>query len=66
MKTTYRCHFQLKARLHTKNYVYSEEGIGAFKDGFWINRDLQLTKSDDCMFWIPPSQIEYIYKEKKK
>lgn len=40
------------------------ECIAYFKEGFWINEEYQITLGDDCKFWIPPSQISYIEKEK--
>lgn len=46
--------------------VESTEGIRAFKDGFWINSDLKLTKGMDSKYWIPPSQIKLITKMKNK
>lgn len=42
--------------------VVDEGGIDRFKDGFWINGKMKLTKGDDCHVWIPPSQIQMIEK----
>lgn len=57
--TEYRCWFNFKGSIAV---VTSEEGVGAFKDGFWITGTLQLTKGADCQFWIPPSQLVMIEK----
>jgi len=40
-------------------------GLQAFKDGFWINARGELTVGDDCLYWIPPSAILHIKKERK-
>ena len=42
--------------------VESTEGIGAFKDGFWINDALEYTKGSDCKYWVPPGRILVIQK----
>jgi hypothetical protein len=59
-KTVYRCEFLFKGEVHS---VRSEEGIAAFKDGFWITADLKYTKGSDCRYWIPPTVIEYVAKD---
>ena len=44
----------------------SDEGIGAFKDGFWINTEFKYTKGSDCVVWIPPHAILFIDKVAKE
>lgn len=56
-KRTYRCEFTFK---RIGRYVRCDDGIAAFKDGFWLNADLRFTKGSDAKFWIPPHAIEYI------
>jgi hypothetical protein len=43
--------------------AYSKEGIGAFKDGFWIDADLCYCKTSKVKYWIPPHKIRYISKD---
>ncbi len=43
-------------------YSAQAEGLGSFKDGFWISEKMELVKSVDCKYWIPPSQIVLIEK----
>ena len=59
-KTHYRCEFRWKSGVA---YVHSDEGIAAFKDGFWLDAFFNYTKGGKCCYWIPPSQILYIQKE---
>lgn len=56
-KRTYRCEFIFK---RIGRYVCCDEGIAAFRDGFWLNANLRFTKVSDAKFWIPPHAIEYI------
>lgn len=69
-KTIYRCEYILNvsgiAPGSQNRCVRSEDGIGDFVDGFWINDDYQFTKGSDAKFWIPPSCIRYISKDKIK
>lgn len=52
-------------QLHGRPIAVSTEkdGIHAFREGFWINDKLKLTKFSDCRYWIPPSQILYVEKQ---
>lgn len=59
-QTTYWCYFEL---LGVVQRVKSTKGIEVFKDGFWINRDKELTTGSDCVTWIPPTRIRYIDKQ---
>ncbi len=61
IKIRYRCEFKFSG---TRMSVSSDRGIGAYRDGFWINADNELTVGIDAKYWIPPSQIEYISKDK--
>ena len=56
----YRCEFNLNGN---RLAVYSSEGIQAFKDGFWIDMEMELTYGEDAKFWVPPGQIIYITKD---
>ena len=40
----------------------SENGIGEFMYGFWVTKDLEFTKGENCLYWIPPHRICYIKK----
>ena len=62
-RTVYRCEFRRWGG--EKSAVRSTEGIGAFCNGFWINANLELTKGDDSLYWIPPAAIIYIAKEEQ-
>lgn len=61
--TIYRCEFDF-ARYGPEMpcCVRSTEGIDEFKDGFWLNLDLQFTKGADARYWVPPHKIRYIAK----
>jgi hypothetical protein len=41
--------------------VYSD-CIAELKGGFWLNNNLQFTRGNDGMIWIPPSRIIFITK----
>lgn len=45
--------------------IGSTEGIDEFKDGFWLNLDLQFTKGSDtrARYWVPPHKIRYIARD---
>lgn len=60
-KTVYMCEFNMDTA-----YMHVEGGsIADFKDGFWLNDEYKLTKGSDAKFWMPPSSIIRISKEKK-
>ena len=59
-KTVYRCEFVFQG---DNRVVRSEDGICVFKDGFWVDGDYKFTQSNNCRYWIPPSQISYIAKD---
>ncbi len=61
-KIRYRCEFKFNKVMGIM-YVTSDRGIGAYRDGFWINEDYKLTVGIDAKYWIPPSQIEHIAKD---
>ena len=42
--------------------VDTEQGIGEFCDGFWIDADYDLTRGEGAKYWIPPSAIKFIEK----
>ena len=64
-KTIYRCAYSPPHRkLESTAYVDSEGGIADFKDGFWITKNGKFTKGAHCVFWIPPSSIQYVVKIK--
>lgn len=56
-KRVYRCEFTMHG---IGRYVRCEDGLAAFKDGFWITDEYQYTKGSDARFWIPPSAILYV------
>ncbi len=56
-KPKYICIFEFKGR---ELQAESSEGAWVFKQGFWINGDLQYTGNSDSRFWIPPHKISYI------
>jgi len=72
MSYTYRCYFEFKelkqgiiySRSDIHRVSYSNDGIWAFTNGFWITHELKFTKGSDAKYWIPPSQILYIEKVK--
>lgn len=55
----YQCWFIFK---DTTCVVVGREGVGEFKDGFWITGNMKLTKGADSQYWIPPSQLIRIEK----
>lgn len=61
-KTIYRCRFYFRNNIEPFD-AFSEEGIIAFKNGFWVDSDLSYTKLNGARYWIPPHKIEYIAKE---
>jgi hypothetical protein len=64
----YRCYFNftvIHRRDGDNHHVESDEGIAAFRIGFWINDDIKLTKGADAKYWIPPSQIIRIEKRQE-
>jgi len=36
--------------------------IADAQSGFWINRDYEFTRGEDCLIWIMPSSITYVEK----
>jgi len=58
-KTVYVCVFQF---MGARDQARSEDGIGDFRHGFWLNEDKEFTKGSDCKHWIPPSKIEHVMK----
>ena len=56
-----RYHCVFKFDNHRKS-VYSDNGIAAFSDGFWVTKDFRYTVLSDCEYWIPPSAILYVRK----
>lgn len=59
-ETFYNCVFNFR---DTIVRVDSTKGIDAFRDGFWINSDMEYTVGSDCKYWIPPHAIKFIEKE---
>lgn len=64
MKDYYQCLCLLQTTmvpqvltLTDKPDIQGLERFAAFKDGFWINEDLELCLPDAGKYWIPPSQI---------
>ncbi len=58
MDTMYYCYFLFYDKLqctHAKN-------ISVFQKGFWVGIDFNYTNGSDCVYWIPPTKIEYIKK----
>jgi hypothetical protein len=51
--------------LHIMTVRYSYDGVSAFRDGFWIDKCFRFTKGSKGVYWISPSQIQYIQKVKK-
>lgn len=43
--------------------VETTKGIDAFRDGFWVNSDMEYTVGSDCLYWIPPNAIKFIQKQ---
>lgn len=60
-KVVYVCEF----RMDTAYMFVEGDSIADFKDGFWVNDKYEFTKGSDCNFWMPPSSIIRISKEKK-
>ena len=44
--------------------VDSLKGLDAFRNGFWINAELDYTYGQDSKYWIPPNMIQFIQKTK--
>lgn len=68
MKIIYRCAYEFVIFLDGRDgvrSVYSEKGIDVFQYGFWINYDFEFTQGSDAKYWIPPSKIMYISKDKQ-
>lgn len=69
-KTIYRCEYLLPTPLSApgteKRCVRSEGGIAEFVNGFWINDDYEFTNGSDAKYWIPPTNIRFISKDKIK
>ena len=40
------------------------DSLHEVKDGFWVDRDFDYTKSDSGMYWIPPAGIKVVEKVK--
>jgi len=65
----YKCWFMFNTNpksqldLYIGSVNYSNDGICAFTNGFWITNERKFTKGSDCKYWIPPSQILYIEKQ---
>lgn len=55
----YECKFTFQSSMFT---VFSEDGIGAFCNGFWIDQSFNFTKLSDGVYWIPPSVILFVKK----
>jgi hypothetical protein len=63
MRPRYRCEFVFhNGGPQHQLTAYSTEGIAAFRDGFWINEQLEYSNGNDVRYWIPPHQILYIAK----
>lgn len=68
--TGYRCWFKYRGQSLS---VISMRGVGAFKEGFWLNEEWNLIEyvfgaeeSDYiCHIWIPLSKIEYVVCERE-
>jgi hypothetical protein len=43
--------------------VESKQGLSAFADGFWLDKDnkLAIENCTECRKWIPPSKIENVF-----
>lgn len=60
-KVVYVCEFRMDAAfMHVEG-----DSIADFKDGFWINDNYELTVSSDAKYWMPPSSIIRITKERE-
>ena len=59
----YICIFVFKGEIY---YTYSDRGIHVFREGFWVNENLNLTDSLDMKYWIPPHKINYIEKYEER
>lgn len=57
----YRVWFTIRVSSHLQAF---ETGLGPanFKDGFWVNKDLEHSNASDVLYWVPPSQLLYIEK----
>ncbi len=60
-KVVYVCEF----RMDTAYMFVEGVCLADFKEGFWIDEDYKFTKGDDCRFWMPPTSIIRVTKEKK-
>ena len=56
-KTEYRCSFQY---FNERMEVSSPHGINEFSNDFWLDKNLELTKDLNCVYWIPPCKINCI------
>ncbi len=60
-KVVYMCEFNMDtAYMHVEG-----DSIADFKEGFWLNDKYELTKGSDAKYWMPPSSIIRVCKEKK-
>lgn len=61
----FRCAYSFHYMYENQNYVaVSRRGVEDFKYGFWVNKNMQFTTDFDCLYWIPPSAIMCIKKDK--
>jgi hypothetical protein len=58
MSTAYRCVF----KFWDSAYQTAVPSIADVSLGFWVDEAWEFTKSSDCKFWIPPSNIYYVEK----
>ncbi len=56
MTIQYACNFNFD---ETNHFVIGDS-IEDFKEGFWVDVDLQFTKGTNRKYWIPPSKIIFI------
>lgn len=48
-----------------RKLIPSHWNISDVKDGFWVDKDLNICHTHSVKFWVPPSKIQYIEKVNK-
>jgi hypothetical protein len=56
----YHCYWQTSNAKHPSVAVV--ESLHEVKDGFWLTRDYEYTRSEGAVYWIPSSRISYVKK----
>ena len=62
----YRCEYNASDIVSNPRRYVRVDTLADVKDGFWLNPYYEFTKGEDACFWIPPSAIRYVQKERDK